>query len=80
MNTPTQPTTRQTAHVHTYQVTLIAGTHPLMLRFLACRACAEVVSAGRATYTLRAYTAWAAHELETLLQCCSAVRTYCRVS
>jgi hypothetical protein len=73
-------TTPSTAHVHTYQVTLIAGTHPLMLHILACRACAEVVSAGRATYTLRAYSAWSARELETLLQCCSAVRTYCRVT
>ena len=62
---------------YTYHVAMDAGTHPLMLHILALRACAEVVSAGRAnTYTLRAYSAWSAHELETLLQCCSAVRTY----
>ena len=72
-------TTPSTAHVHTYQVTLIAGTHPLMLHILACRACAEVVSAGRANrYTLRAYSAWSARELETLLFACSAV-LYCRL-
>jgi hypothetical protein len=65
---------------YAYQVTLIAGTHPLMLHILACRACAEVVSAGRAnTYTLRAYSAWSAHELETLLYSCRAVHTYRRV-
>jgi hypothetical protein len=63
---------------YAYQVTLIAGTHPLMLHILALRACAEVVSAGRANrYTLRAYSAWSARELETLLFACSAVR-YCR--
>jgi hypothetical protein len=66
---------------YTYKVTLIAGTHPLMLHILALRACAEVVSAGRANrYTLRAYTAWAARELETLLYSCRAVHTYRRVT
>ena len=65
---------------YTYHVAMYAGTHPLRLRFLALRACAEVVSAGRNTYTLRAYSAWSARELETLLYSCSAVRTYRRVT